>query len=101
MEDIKDRQLPLFTSQTNIKMTTACVRSNVGKYVVVAKSANPKLFLEKAYSPHSFRHSKAVHMVEAGVNLIYIHNFLGHATISSTEIYARVGQAASVLYLTL
>jgi len=44
-------------------------------------------------APH-FRHSKAVHMVEAGVSLIYIRNFLGHATIKSTEIYACVGQEA-------
>ena len=39
-------------------------------------------------------------MVEAGVDLIYIRNFLGHATISSTEIYARVGQAAVTKALT-
>ena len=84
----------LFASQTNAKMTTACIRGIVDKYVGIAKSQNPKLFLEKHYSPHSFRHSKAVHMVESGVNLIYIRNFLGHATIGSTEIYARVGQAA-------
>jgi hypothetical protein len=39
-------------------------------------------------------------MVESGVSLIYIRNFLGHATINSTEIYARVGQAAVTKALT-
>jgi len=35
------------------------------------------------------RHSKAMHMLEAGVNLIYIRDHLGHAQVSTTEIYAR------------
>jgi len=96
----ESRELPLFSSQTNAKMTTACIRSIVKKYVGIAKSENPVLFPEKNYSPHSFRHSKAVHMVEAGVNLIYIRNFLGHVSITSTEIYARVGQAAVTKALT-
>lgn len=92
--------LPLFSSQTNEKMTPACVRSIVAKYVKQAKSENPMLFQEKNYSPHSFRHSKAVHMVESGVSLINIRNFLGHAFISSTEIYARIGQKAITKALT-
>jgi site-specific recombinase XerD len=89
-----DREHQLFSSQTYTKMTTACVRNLTQKYIQMAKASNPILFLEDSYSPHSFRHSKAVHMVEAGVNLIYIRNFLGHASIKSTEIYARVSQAA-------
>ena len=35
------------------------------------------------------RHSKAVHLLQAGVNLIYISDFLGHSDIKTTEIYAR------------
>ncbi len=38
---------------------------------------------------HSLRHSKAVHMLEADINLVYIRDFLGHSSITSTEIYAR------------
>jgi site-specific recombinase XerD len=86
------RTAPLFSSQTNEKMTTACVRAIVAKYVALAKQQHPQLFHEPKYSPHSFRHSKAVHMTEAGVSIIYIRNFLGHSSIESTERYARVGQ---------
>ena len=86
------RTAPLFSSQTNEKMTPACVRSIVGKYVQMAKQQYSNLFNEPKYSPHSFRHSKAVHMVEAGVSLIYIRNFLGHNSVETTERYARVGQ---------
>ena len=96
----ESRSKPLFSSQTNEKMTPACVRSIVGKYVNLAKSENPALFQEEHYSPHSFRHSKAIHMVESGVNLINIRNFLGHAFVSSTEIYARIGQNAITKALT-
>lgn len=35
------------------------------------------------------RHSKAVHLLQAGVNLIYIRDFLGQTDIQTTEIYAR------------
>jgi len=96
----ESRETPLFSSQKNAQMTTSCIRSIVDKYVGIAKKENPSLFYEKNYSPHSFRHSKAVHMIENGSNLIYIRNFLGHASISSTEIYARVGQAAVTKALT-
>jgi integrase/recombinase XerD len=94
------RSEPLFSSQTNKKMTPACVRSIVAKYAKQAKSENPNLFEQESYSPHSFRHSKAVHMAESGTSIIYIRNFLGHAFVSSTEIYARVGQAAVTKALT-
>lgn len=39
--------------------------------------------------PHMFRHSKAMHLLQAGVNLIYIRDFLGHEDIKTTEIYAK------------
>ncbi len=94
------RSDPLFSSQSNKKMTPACVRSVIAKYVKQAKEENPNLFEQESYSPHSFRHSKAVHMAESGTSIIYIRNFLGHAYVSSTEIYARVGQAAVTKALT-
>lgn len=39
--------------------------------------------------PHMFRHSKSIHLLQAGVNLIYIRDFLGHEDIQTTEIYAK------------
>lgn len=40
------------------------------------------------YFPHSFRHTKATHLYNNGIPLLYVKDFLGHSTISSTEIYA-------------
>jgi len=39
-------------------------------------------------------------MVESGVSIVNIRNFLGHATIAATEVYARVGQAGVTKALT-
>ncbi len=45
---------------------------------------NKKLF------PHIFRHTRAVHLLDHGVSLIYIKEFLGHSNITTTENYAKV-----------
>lgn len=54
----------------------------------LAKEEHPSLIPETV-SPHGLRHSKSMHMLQAGVPLIYIRDFLGHSEISTTEIYAR------------
>ena len=45
-------------------------------------------------SPHILRHSKAMHLYEAGVPLPYIRDILGHVDLSTTEIYARASTEA-------
>lgn len=58
------------------------------RYVRNAHVADPDLVPAKV-SPHSLRHSKAMHLLQAGVNLVYIRDILGHVSIQTTEIYAR------------
>lgn len=41
-------------------------------------------------TPHTFRHTKACHLVDSGVPLIYIRDFLGHESVETTEIYAKI-----------
>ena len=79
---------PLFFNKKFEKLTRAGVAYILDKYVEKARSHCPELFLEKI-SPHTLRHSKAMHLLEGGVNLIYIRDFLGHTSVITTEIYAK------------
>lgn len=95
--DTRDRHL--FSSQTNEHMSISCVEELVKKYITQAKKENPGLFKESNYTPHSFRHSIAVHMLEAGESLVAIKAFLGHSSIESTVIYAQVTPELASKYL--
>lgn len=46
--------------------------------------------LNKQISPHTFRHTRAVHLLDKGVNIIYIQELLGHTSINTTMEYAKV-----------
>ena len=80
--------LPLFSNRGNCKLTRAGITYILSKYVEVAKKKEPKLFPKKV-SPHLLRHSKAMHLLQANVNLIYIRDFLGHASVTTTERCAK------------
>lgn len=86
----------VFSSQTHEHMTISCIECIVKKYVSKARIKRPDLFPESHYSPHSFRHSIDVHMLEAGIPLPVIKNFLGHSSIETTMIYATVSEDLAI-----
>jgi site-specific recombinase XerD len=90
IQDKYDRHI--FSSQTHEKMTVSCIEEIFFKYVEKGKAEYPGHFREKSYTPHSMRHTTATHMLEAGVPLIVVKNFLGHASIQTTQIYAEISQ---------
>ncbi len=82
----------VFSSQTHEQITVSCIEGIFKKYVRQAKAEYPALFREDSYPPHSMRHSTASHMLEAGVPIVVIKNFLGHASLQTTQIYAELSQ---------
>jgi site-specific recombinase XerD len=78
---------PLFFNHQHHKLTRAGIAHILKKYCDAARKENP--MVPETVSPHVFRHSRAMHMLQAGINLIYIRDFLGHVHVTTTEIYAR------------
>ncbi|MFA7423323.1 MAG: site-specific integrase [Acholeplasmataceae bacterium] len=79
---------PLFSNSQREKLTRMGITVILKKYADKARTINPEL-IPDIITPHIIRHSKAMHLLQSGVNLVYIRDFLGHTSISTTEIYAR------------
>lgn len=79
---------PLFFNRKGEVLSRWGVSHIIDKYVKNAQ-ANGELRVGFPITPHIFRHSKAMHMLHAGINLFYIRDILGHVDVSTTEIYAR------------
>ncbi len=82
---------PLFTNRGNRPLTRAGVTYILKKYAEQAQAQGIK-DIPGEITPHWLRHSKAMHLLQSGVNLVYIRDLLGHSDISTTEIYARADE---------
>jgi len=79
---------PLFGNSRREKLTRMGITLILKKYANKARAIKPEL-IPDIVTPHVLRHSKAMHLLQSGINLVYIRDFLGHKSISTTEIYAR------------
>lgn len=78
---------PLFSNKQHKKLTKEGVAYIISKYADLARQIST--IVPEKVKPHMFRHSKSMHLLQAGVSLIYIRDFLGHEDIKTTEIYAK------------
>lgn len=76
----------LFQNRFGKKMTRQGIRYILLKYETAAKSTNPNEFDLKIH-PHLLRHTKATHLLENGANIYNVRDFLGHASVITTQIY--------------
>ncbi len=89
---------PLFFNAWGSKLTNPGITYILQKYVVEVKKIEPEL-IPQNISPHILRHSRAMHLLQAGVNLVYIRDILGHVSIQTTEIYARADSKSKQIAL--
>jgi len=80
---------PLFHGANHSRLTRSGVAKLLARRVQAVREHDPSWAPRLSVTPHTIRRSRAIHLVQAGVNLVYIRDLLGHADVSTTEIYAR------------
>jgi integrase/recombinase XerD len=80
---------PLFHGPNHSRLTRSGIAKLLARHVRAIRARDPTWAPGLPITTHTLRRTRAMHLIQAGVNLIYIRDLLGHADISTTEIYAR------------
>lgn len=87
-----DALTPLLSPRHGERLTRHGARYLLTKYLQRARGSMPTLN-RSGISPHTLRHTKAMHLLQAHVPLVTIKDFLGHADVKSTEVYVQIDLA--------
>jgi integrase/recombinase XerD len=85
----RNKNEAVFLGRTNHPLTRFGIHRLVTQYATMASEAVPTL-ATKRVSPHTIRHTTAVHLLRAGVDINTIRAWLGHVSLDTTQIYAEV-----------
>jgi integrase/recombinase XerD len=83
---------PLFPNRDGVLMTRSNVRQRLEAAIQVAAEKHPQL-LKRVISPHTFRHTTAMHLLQSGVDITVIALWLGHESPATTHIYVEADLA--------
>lgn len=78
---------PLFQNRQSKRLSRWGVRYILDKYVQAVREKHPGF--TQPVTPHTLRHTKGMHLLQSGVSLEIIRDFLGHEDVKTTQIYAR------------
>jgi integrase/recombinase XerD len=78
---------PLFRNGRDQRLSRSGIRYILQKHVRKARSKRPSL--NRTVTPHMLRHTKGMHLLQSGISLEMIRDFLGHVDVKTTQIYAR------------
>ena len=81
--------LPLFVNAKGNRLTRFGLRYIITRRVALAAKTCPTLATRKV-TPHTFRHTTAMHLLQSGVELNMIRSWLGHASIETTHSYVEI-----------
>ena len=82
----KKKVVALFLNRDGERLTGRSVQKLLGKYAEIAG-------IEKKVYPHMLRHTFATHLLDGGADLRVVQELLGHANLSTTQIYTHVTQS--------
>jgi integrase/recombinase XerD len=85
---------PLFQGPHQTRLTRWAVTKLLARHVQSVRRRDPGYAPGLNITPHVIRRTRAMHLLKAGVNVIYNRDLLGHADVSTTEIYARADPEA-------
>jgi site-specific recombinase XerD len=83
-----DQREPLLKNERGTRLGRHGARYILVKYLRRASSSMPSL-ARATISPHTLRHTKAMHLLQSGVPLVMVKDFLGHVDLKSTEVYVQ------------
>jgi integrase/recombinase XerC len=78
-----DQNRALFLGRRGGRLNDRVLRRQLDRYLDL-------LALDRGLSPHSLRHSFATHMLESGADIRSIQELMGHASLSSTQLYTHL-----------
>jgi integrase/recombinase XerD len=80
---------PLFPGPNHSRLTRSGIAKLLARHAQAVRAHDPGWAPGLPVTPHTLKRTRAMHLIQAGVNLIYIRDLLGHVDVSTTEIYAR------------